>query len=144
MGETFIAAAAAAGVRFASERETEERKKGSGNGSTGGLTGGLREGGGGGGGILPAICNEQVCNLCVHNFAWCECVCPPRGSEGASGAEGSLISPIERLRILIWPSSSSRAGGPTHRRLKPYLKCVNSYSNFGVGRRGLGKSHGPN
>ena len=28
-----------------------------------------------GAGILPAICNEQVCNLCVHNFAWCVCVC---------------------------------------------------------------------
>ena len=61
MGETFIAA-----VRFASERETEERNKGSGRGD------GAR---GKGAGILPAICNEQVCNLCVHNFAWCVCVC---------------------------------------------------------------------
>ena len=95
MGETFIAA-----VRFASERETEERNKGSGNGSG-------REGAG----ILPAICNEQVCNLCVHNFAWCRSVCVR-----VLGV-GSLISPIERLCILIRSHSRARTASRSTRAL---------------------------
>ena len=101
MGETFIAA-----VRFASERETEERNKGSGND---------REGAG----ILPAICNEQVCNLCVHNFAWCRSVCVR-----VLGV-GSLISPIERLCILI----RSRTLGPGRPadQLEPYLGLSHNF-----------------
>ena len=64
MGETFIAA-----VRFASERETEERNKGSGNGSE-------RKGG-----REPASCQRYVTNkfviyvyIILHGVGLCVCV----------------------------------------------------------------------
>ena len=64
-----------------------------------------------GAGILPAICNEQVCNLCVHNFAWCRSVCVR-----VLGVR-SLISPIERLCILIRSPSRARPASRSTRAL---------------------------